>query len=334
MSKVTYFFLHRKQQLNANKTRKVTATPLAIIPAKVSKISPVLGTTVQNVRGVYPCPYCNEEFSTTETVAKHLCVCSKYKSSFDTSPIKLMSSDRMYACSYCGVRSSSTEIADHVSNCKSKPSRSKQIICCQVCSYEGDDQSMAKHIKAKHERMECLNCSKILVGSDDLEHHVRLSVINISGAADDCIPVEKEVVFMCPYCPTGSRGQTYDKYVYISNHIDSKHLSASKPQNIMVKINNSRRELLPIEIAMMQNKMNKEQTKTLNLQSIIPTKRRNVAVKSTSRISTPSMANTRNVLQLSPVKILRLSESDPLADSSSDESAPRARFNIVHARRL
>ncbi|XP_065206642.1 uncharacterized protein LOC135836014 isoform X3 [Planococcus citri] len=310
-------YVHGKKNAKKGKAlMTVTTKPAA-------RISPVMGSTtiVPNINGVYPCSYCQKEF-TSSTIAKHLCVCPNYTKSNDTSPTKLgefrvLANDRKLACSYCGKRCNPASLDDHIILCKfQQMSRSLPRKSCDFCALEMDESSLKKHIKYKHQPMECLHCDKILTGSEGLENHVQESLINISGSNRACVAQEKDVVIMCPYCPTGLIGQSYDKYLYISDHISKKHNPVEITKKVGVKIRNTVRELMDSEIALMQSKYNQEQ-QALNSMTL-PTdakKKRNVAIKSTSRAP--------------PTSVLRVS-SDTIATDESFRPCVIPKINIIY----
>lgn len=314
-----------------NRSQSSTPVSIAPTPKPTARISPVSGTIVPIVGGIYPCSYCHKEFHSAVTIAKHLCVCPKYSNPNDRSPIKVneikvLASDRILACSYCGKRCNSLELDDHISMCKTEQmNRFQQIERCELCGIETDQSALDMHRKCKHQPMECLICDKILIGSDALDNHVHESLINISGSNRACIPREKEVVIMCPYCPTGLIGQSYDKYTYISDHIRTKHNPLERPRKkITVKIRNIVRELMESEITLMQCKYQQEQARKVPLKNESK-KKRNVAVKSTMRIATPNIVNIIDGRTTTSPKIQRIGN-----DSADDQTYLTPKFNIVY----
>lgn len=195
----------------------------------------------------------------------------------------------------------------------------KKRICATCTAIVGTtDEELQCHFRDLHAPLDCIYCSRILNGRLELERHVRnTEVYNL-----DCVTIKKSVVFMCPYCPFGACGQTYDRYMVIVNHIKSTH-SDLPTKRIYLKVNNKKRTLYDCEVDLMLSKQNMEKLPAVNAPAKLPAsatrppqRKRNVAVKSTTRGAVP------------PVKVLRLNQP-VVASEGKSALSPKPRFKVV-----
>lgn len=155
---------------------------------------------------------------------------------------------------------------------------------------------LSRHQRMIHQPYPCLRCDRILVGEQKLTEHVQTLYGLQKGNQPNSVCVEsvtKKVILKCPFpsCSVAFSGASYKNYDMITKHL-AQHPAHSE-YSVLVQIDGLHpRPLTAIEIAYLQA------NELPSAQSIpkAPVKRRNVAVKSTSRLSTNAIEPLTKVM--------------------------------------
>ena len=192
----------------------------------------------------------------------------------------------------------------------------RTLLLCEQCPDESEFfevNELSRHEKEIHQSYQCLFCDKTLIGERKLSEHLQtsLKLQQANQPNNECKRSENRAVKMiCSFCTTYAlSGVSLNHYELITRHIKISHPS-QQGDGLTVQIGSfSSRPLTDVEITYLKS----AETSSFPPTQWTPTKRRNVAVKSTARPLSNSPEPPRKLMYLDGSAITTI----PNAESSS-----------------